>query len=222
MAECRSSLTACLYDIVTQSIIATSFTLCTADTLYSLTPEGGAYRREVINPVTNVLGFEGAGYGRIVRFEKAQKLGKILDHVTYRLGSLKALSLALPQSVVSGSKLDMPISSIGICAGSGGSTLRGLDVDMLFTGELTHHDALAAIEQGRVVVTTFHSNTERSFLADVLRTALRGSVEQVLSATPQDQMKVMENFDVYVSCVDRDPFETVIRQSAVESLLHIK
>jgi putative NIF3 family GTP cyclohydrolase 1 type 2 len=190
--------------------------------LYSLTPKGPAHKREVINPVTSVPGFEGAGYGRIVRFEKAQKLEKVLERIIYHLGSLKALSLAVPQSVPSGSKLDMPISSIGICAGSGGSTLRGLDVDMLFTGELAHHDALAAIEQGRVVVTAFHSNTERLFLADVMRTALRKSVEQVLSVTPQDQRQEMENFDVHVSRDDRDPFETVIRQSAVESLLNIK
>jgi hypothetical protein len=34
----------------------------------------------------------------------------------------------------------------------GGSLLRGLDVDMLLTGELSHHDALFAIEQGQVVL----------------------------------------------------------------------
>lgn len=46
--------------------------------------------------------------------------------------------------------------------------LNGLEVDLLFTGELSHHEALAAIEQGKVVITAFHSNTERGFLKGVL------------------------------------------------------
>lgn len=37
---------------------------------------------------------------------------------------------------------------------SGASIFRGLDVDMLFTGELSHHDALAAVEKGQVVLTS--------------------------------------------------------------------
>jgi putative NIF3 family GTP cyclohydrolase 1 type 2 len=177
--------------------------------------------REVITPVTGISGFEGAGYGRIVRFEKPQTLGKLLDLIINGLGSLNALSLGVPQSVPSESKLDIPISSIGICAGSGGSMLSGLEVDMLFTGELVHHEALAAIEQGRVVVTAFHSNTERAFLKKIMQTNLVEVVEQVLDAMPHDEKQWMGNFDVAISQVDRDPFETVIRQSAVEDLLQI-
>jgi putative NIF3 family GTP cyclohydrolase 1 type 2 len=169
-----------------------------------------------------VDGFEAAGYGRIVRFEKPQTLGKLLDLIMNGLGSLNALSLAIPQSVPSESKLDIPLSSIGICAGSGGSTLNGIDVDMLFTGELQHHEALAAIEQGRVVVTAFHSNTERAFLAEVMQNVLGKSITQVLSEMPQEEKGGMENFAVAVSRVDRDPFETVIRQKAVEYLLNVE
>jgi len=94
------------------------------------------HERDVITPVTGVSDLEGAGYGRIVRFDKPRNLGKLLDQIMHGLGSLNALSLAVPQSVPSSSKLDILISSVGICAGSGGSMLSGLDVDMLFTGDV--------------------------------------------------------------------------------------
>jgi putative NIF3 family GTP cyclohydrolase 1 type 2 len=166
-----------------------------------------AHDREVITPVTGLSGFEGAGYGRIIRFKKPQRLGKLLDLIMNGLGYLNALSLAVPQSVPLESRLDIPISSVGICAGSGGSMLGGLDIDMLFTGELSHHEALAAIEQGRVVVTAFHSNTERAFLRNIMQPLLGEEIENVLGMAPE----------VAVSQVDRDPFETVIRSRAAES-----
>ena len=61
------------------------------------------------------------------------------------------------------------IRSVGICAGSGHEVLKNVDADLLFTGELSHHDALAATEKGKCVVTLFHSNTERGFLGSVLK-----------------------------------------------------
>ncbi len=172
---------------------------------------GVAHKRDVITPVTGVSGFEGAGYGRIVRFDKPQKLGKLLDLIMKGLGYLDALSLGVPQSVPSESKLDIPISSVGICAGSGGSLLSGLDVDMLFTGELAHHEALAAIEQGKVVVTAFHSNTERAFLKMVMQNCLADEIA----------IAVGVQHKVAVSQVDRDPFETVIRPRAAASLINV-
>lgn len=40
------------------------------------------------------------------------------------------------------------ISKIALCAGSGGSLFKNLDVDLFFTGELSHHEALGARERG--------------------------------------------------------------------------
>ncbi len=45
------------------------------------------------------------------------------------------------------------IKKIGLCAGSGGSMFKNLNVDLLFTGELSHHEALAAKERGISVIT---------------------------------------------------------------------
>lgn len=93
--------------------------------------------------------------------------------------------------------------------------LNGLDVDMLFTGELSHHEALAAIEAGKVVVTVFHSNSERSFLRQRMQHALAAGIEEEIeglatgSASDEDDL-VPGDFEVSMSKVDRDPFETVV------------
>ena len=85
--------------------------------------------------------------------------------------------------------------------------LNGLDVDMLFTGELSHHEALAAIEQGKCVVTAFHSNTERTFLRSRMRQLLE---EQVKTDLMNDGLQsfITEPM-IKVSDADRDPYETL-------------
>lgn len=123
------------------------------------------HTRRPINP-TSVPGYENttAGMGRIVRFSTPQPLLEIVDRIGRGLGNPKGFPIAIPQ----GKTMDeIEISSVAICAGSGGGLFGGLgkngkeDVDLLFTGELSHHEALAAIEQGKCVIALFHSNTER-------------------------------------------------------------
>lgn len=162
------------------------------------------HERKVIVPVKDVEGFEEAGYGRIVRFHAPQKLGSLVSRITKGLGSLSGLCVAVPQSVPSGSKSDIEISSVGICAGSGGSMLNGLDVDLFFTGDLSHHEALAAIEQGKCVITAFHSNTERAFLKQRMQHALTAKIKE------QSESREQGPFEVAVSTVDRDPYEIVM------------
>jgi len=161
--------------------------------------------------VTGVSGFEGAGYGCIVKFHSAQKLGSLITRINAGLGSLSGLSVAVPQSVPAGSKSDIEISSIGICAGSGGAMLNGLNVDLLFTGELSHHEALPAIEQGRVVITAFHSNTEREFLRQRMQHSLTLKIKEEIESLKNgsDDEELKGDFEVAVSKVDRDPFEIV-------------
>lgn len=154
-------------------------------------------------------GFEAAGYGRIVRFDSPQPLGAIVDRVTAGLGNLPGVSVAVPQHVPAGQKHEIMISSVGICAGSGGSMLNGLDVDLLFTGELSHHEALAAIEQGKCVITAFHSNTERAFLEGVMKTELLDELEAMAKNKDAAELGLEGGFEIAVSEVDRDPFEII-------------
>lgn len=134
---------------------------------------------------TKVEGHPGAGMGRVVRFSDPVSLPDILDRIHLGLGSLKGFQVAVPQGKQAS---DVMIGSIGICAGSGGHLFAemekaGENVDLLFTGELSHHEALAAIEKGRCVICLLHSNTERGFLHSVLKHQLERTVQEEV-ATP--------------------------------------
>ena len=129
---------------------------------------------------TKVEGYPGAGMGRIVRLSEPVALTEVIDRIGLGLGEPKGFQLAVPQGKEAS---DMTINSIGICAGSGGHLFsemekNGEEVDLLFTGELSHHEALAAIEKGKCVICLFHSNTERGFLHSVLKGQLESTIEE--------------------------------------------
>lgn len=77
---------------------------------------------------------------------------------------------------------------------------------------MSHHETLAAVERGQVVVTLLHSNSERAYLGQVMR----GKLEEALQGEEWDgkgksadvDVDVDANADgkmVVVSEVDRDP-----------------
>lgn len=163
--------------------------------------------------------------GRIVTFHNPQPLTLIIERIAQGVGNPKGFPVAIPQ----GRQVEeMQIRSVAICAGSGAHVLRNVNADLLFTGELSHHDALSATEQGRCVVTLFHSNSERGFLHNVLKDQLttvlknewqiiRKQVqeEEDLSSEWEDAMND-ENVLVEVSEADRDPFGMVLLQSSTQ------
>ena len=134
---------------------------------------------------TQVPGYPGAGMGRIVRFSEPVALPDIIDRIGLGLGNPKGFPIAIPQGKEAS---EMMISSIAICAGSGGHLFgemeaMGEEVDLLFTGELSHHEALAAIEKGKCVICLFHSNTERGFLHSILKGQLEKAIKEEVSIT---------------------------------------
>ncbi|KZT72914.1 NGG1p interacting factor 3 [Daedalea quercina L-15889] len=85
------------------------------------------------------------------------------------------------------------VRSVAVCAGSGGSVLLGVDADVYFTGEMVHHEVLAALGSGHNVVLCGHTNTERGFLpvlADDLKRQLAGE---------------LPDFEIHVSKEDHHP-----------------
>lgn len=64
------------------------------------------------------------------------------------------------------------VSSIAICAGSGGSTLANVSADVYLTGEMSHHEVLEAVSKGSSVILCEHTNTERGYLSEVLKPKL--------------------------------------------------
>lgn len=172
-------------------------------------------RRPVVPQTPEIKTHPGAGMGRIVEFSDAQPLPKLLDRIGKGLNNPKGFPIAIPQNTNIG---DIKIRSVGICAGSGGSLLGSLDVDLVFTGEMSHHEALAAIEKGQVVISLFHSNSERGFLAEVLREQLEDTVagewqavrEEVKGDEELQEALADDSFEVVVSEVDRDPYGIVV------------
>ena len=100
--------------------------------------------RDVIAPVAAPAGFEGAGMGRMVVLREPAVLGTLVDRVKRLVGMERVM-------VVDGSG-GRAIERIAVCAGSGGSLFKGVKADLLFTGELSHHEVLAAKEQGVSVI----------------------------------------------------------------------
>ena len=124
-------------------------------------------------------------FGRVVELKKAEPLGALLPRIKRFLG-VRTLRLALlPQG------LRQKVKRIGVAAGSGGSVLRGQRADLWLTGELSHHEALAAVAAGTAVALGEHSNTERGYLKTLARR---------LAAPFGRQLSVV------VSASDADPF----------------
>lgn len=167
--------------------------------------------------------------GRLVKFAQPQALTHLIERIARGVGNPKGFPVAIPQNR---QVEDIQIRSVGICAGSGSSVLRDVDADLLFTGELSHHDALAATERGSCVVTLFHSNTERGFLHGVLREKLAASLRREWKRVRDEIVRdnsgngnlspeweeALQDEDVLVevSEKDRDPFGIVILQSSTQ------
>ncbi|KKK27261.1 hypothetical protein P175DRAFT_0443725 [Aspergillus ochraceoroseus IBT 24754] len=167
-------------------------------------------------------GMESAGMGRLVTFDTPQPLTAIIDRIARGVGAPGGIPVAIPQSA---SVDTMNIRTVGVCPGSGSSILlkvpRGKVPDLLFTGEMSHHETLSAIEGGAVVVALAHSNTERGYLHAVMR----GKLEEVLKkeweasraegAQSSDLREIYNDSEcmVHVSEKDRDPYGIMIRQA---------
>jgi hypothetical protein len=148
----------------------------------ALTKNSAGHTRYPITP-TSVPGHEGAGMGRIIRLAQPVPLLDIIDRIGRGMGSPRGFPIAIPQGTQAS---DVSVRSIALCAGSGGGLFaqaekNGEEVDLYFTGELSHHEALAAVEKGKCVVVLFHSNTERGFLHSVLKGQLDGVVREEVS-----------------------------------------
>lgn len=152
--------------------------------------------RRVLRPTAApVEGNEGAGYGVETVLGGSVTAGTVVKAFGRKLGGFRHLHVVEPPGVDVASAM---VSSVAVCAGSGADILKASGAEMWVTGEMSHHDALAAAQKGRIVVTTYHSNTERRFLAEKLRGVLEESLQGKVTGA-----------EVFVSRADRDPFRVV-------------
>jgi len=83
-----------------------------------------------------------------------------------------------------------------VCAGAGGSLIKAAisaGCELFVTGEMRHHDILAAQAQGCTVLLGGHTNTERGYLK-VLRTRLADALPDatvLVSRTDGDPLRAM-------------------------------
>ena len=123
-------------------------------------------------------------FGRVVQLARPVSFAKLLLRIKKLLG-VRTLQVARP------AKAKSAVRSVAVAAGAGGSVLRGLQADVFVTGEMSHHDALAAVAAGTTVVLAGHSNTERGYLRVLKKRLLRAFAPDL---------------DVRIAKSDRDPF----------------
>lgn len=74
---------------------------------------------------------------------------------------------------------DRTIKTIAVCAGAGIEALRAIQADCYLTGEMKHHDVLAAVETGTSVILCGHTESERGYLK-ILRRLLLAETEKTV------------------------------------------
>ncbi|MCJ1445744.1 MAG: hypothetical protein MMC23_006249 [Stictis urceolatum] len=164
---------------------------------------------------------KGAGMGRLVTFSSAQSLPTLIERIARGVGTPAGFHVAVPQ----GAAVEkLQIRTVAVCAGSGGSVLSQGEAgraDLWLTGELGHHEALAATERGGCVVSLGHSNTERGYLPAVMKGrlegVLKGEMEEVRKGWEEEGWEEVlgdEGCEVVVSEMDRDPFGIVLLQGS--------
>lgn len=105
-------------------------------------------------PVTSTQGM-----GRVLTLEKSLTFNTCIARLKKHLG-VRTLDIARAVGRASHS-----IRRIGVCAGAGGSLLEEAgDIDLFITGEMRHHDVLAAVDRGIGILLAGHTQTERPFL----------------------------------------------------------
>ncbi|KAI6135925.1 NGG1p interacting factor 3 [Pisolithus sp. B1] len=158
------------------------------------------------------------GLGRLVELHRETPIEVVVERIKGHLG-LNYVDLARPL-------VPRQVRTIAVCAGSGGSVLASVNADVFFTGEMSHHEVLAAIAAGRYVVLCGHTNTERGYLpvlASKLRALLAEYAQPMSAMTPMSghdggaqglslteaERRALRSAKVYVSQTDRHPLERV-------------
>ena len=116
---------------------------------------------------------DACGLGRIGRLRLPETEGALIERIKEVLG-VKRLWIARPDGRDEGAEVNVAACSAGSSGGLYRSAAAG-GATFYLTGEMRHHDALAATAAGLTVVCAGHSNSERpvlSRLADRLAKAL--------------------------------------------------
>ena len=111
------------------------------------------------------------GMGRVLQLSSSIPLDSVYTLLRNHLGveHLRVAHAVADRWTLRNNQPYEKINTIAICAGSGGSLLRGVDADLYITGEMSHHEVLAVVAEGRSVILSEHTHTERGFLKHVVK-----------------------------------------------------
>lgn len=128
--------------------------------------------------VPNPAALAGAGQGRVIELDEPVEMTTLAERLKGCLG-LSHVPVGLPDGG------GVPVQRIGLCPGAGGSLMGEAGaIDAFLTGEMRHHDQLAAKAQGTALLLPGHSETERPYLPtyrDRLAEAGLGELELLVS-----------------------------------------
>ncbi len=120
------------------------------------------------------------GLGRILEPDEPRSTAEVITSLKAHLGVSNL-------RVAHGGSDDVRHERIGLCPGAGGSLLDAAAAGgctLFVTGEMRHHDVLAAVARGITVLLAGHTNTERGYLPhlrDRLTAAMPGCAVTVSS-----------------------------------------
>ncbi|MBI1370322.1 MAG: Nif3-like dinuclear metal center hexameric protein [Planctomycetes bacterium] len=132
----------------------------------------------------------GIGPGRAVTLDRPISIDALVTRIKKHLG-LKHVRLARCERH---RRRGHAVREIKLCAGAGGSLLKGQGGDAYLTGEMRHHDILAANAAGISVILTDHTNTERPYLP-----VLKANLHKLLGKSVR----------IDISKIDADPLVIV-------------
>ena len=135
----------------------------------------------VLHPIEN----SDAGQGRLMELKRPVKLKTLAQRIKTHLG-LKTLRLAQSSENTS-------IRTVALCAGAGTDAFKGIKADCYLTGEMNHHNILAATLNGSHVILCEHTNTERGYLpvfARIIGKALGNGIDIVISSEDADPISI--------------------------------
>lgn len=159
---------------------------------------GSCFENKSTIPIVPNPSFSNAGMGRILTLSTPLYLTNVCDILKGHLGvtSLRIGHADNNQCTDKSypSNQSELITTIAICAGSGGSLLNGVDADLYITGEMSHHEVLAVISEGRNVLLSEHTHTERGFLKSVVKML---------------QEQSMRDIEFLISEADCNPIKTI-------------
>ncbi len=133
---------------------------------------------------------EDCGMGRVGRLDRPTSVDALVARIKK---SLSVSRVQIAPAATGGKKLKL-VTTAACGAGSCGGLYRSAaaaGATLYLTGEMRHHDALAACAAGMTVVCVGHSNSER----------------RVLQSLAQRTAECCKGLKAFLSKADRDPFE---------------